>query len=194
MSNFRKTRDKGHTGTDGASRIMAPVGRWGKEGSSLLAFGERRKSRHLLLFNPAAEAAVSLLGGVVDIEETFDPARSLTAACGLQSPQQTALRTTRSTDVSWVHWRLRREAAGREAAEAVRKSDSKSADFRSGSGECPQSCPTGAESEGSVGWRLWSAAEQLTAVRHHFGCSSELQVFRLSWVMRIAIKCPYLTW
>ena len=25
---------------------MAPVGRWGKERSSLLAFGERRKSRH----------------------------------------------------------------------------------------------------------------------------------------------------
>ena len=57
-------------------------------------------------------------------------------------------------------------------AEAVRMSDSKSVDFRSGSGGCPQSCPTGAESEGSAGWRLWSVAEQLTAVRHRFDCSS----------------------
>ena len=43
---LRDTRDKGRTAPDGAGRIMAPVGRWGKEGSSLLAFGERRKSRH----------------------------------------------------------------------------------------------------------------------------------------------------
>ncbi len=75
MSNFRKTRDKGRTGTDGAGRIMAPVGRWGIEGSSLLAFGERRKSRHLFLFNPAAEAAVSLLGGAADKEETLNTSR-----------------------------------------------------------------------------------------------------------------------
>ena len=57
----------------------------------------------------------------------------------------------------------------------MRKSDSKSVDFRSGSGGCPQSCPTGAESEGSVGWRLWSGTEQLAAVRHRFGCSGELK-------------------
>ncbi len=44
----------------------------------------------VLRADPAAEAAVSLLGGAADREETFDPARSLTAACGLQSPQQTA--------------------------------------------------------------------------------------------------------
>ena len=43
----------------------------------------------------------------------------------------------------------------------MRKSDSKSVDFRSECGGCPQSCPTGAESEGSVGWRFdaRSAAE-----------------------------------
>ena len=58
---------------------MAPVGRWGIEGSSLLAFGERRKSRHLLLCNPAAEAAVSLLGGVANREETLNTSR---AVCG----------------------------------------------------------------------------------------------------------------
>ncbi len=40
------------------------------------------------------------------------------------------------------------------------------------SGQRAQSCPTGAESEGSVGWLLWSGTEQLTAVRHRFGCSS----------------------
>ncbi len=51
------------------------------------------------LLNPAAEAAVSLLGGAADREETFDPARSLTAACGLQSPPQTAFRYKRCIDV-----------------------------------------------------------------------------------------------
>ncbi len=33
------------------------------------------------------------LGDAADTEETFNPARNLTAACGLQSPQQTAFRT-----------------------------------------------------------------------------------------------------
>lgn len=59
---------------------MAPVGLWGRKWSSLLAFGEKRRKTEVstpILFNPAADAAVSLLGGAADIEETFDPARSL---------------------------------------------------------------------------------------------------------------------
>ena len=73
---------------------MAPVGRWGKERSSLRAEcrseGRTQATEDAvstpILFNPAAEAAVSLLGGAAGIEETFDPVRSLMAACGLQSP------------------------------------------------------------------------------------------------------------
>ena len=79
------------------SRIMVPVGRWGKEGSSLRtecrSEGRTQAAEDAvstpILFNPAAEADVSLLGGAADSEETFDRARSLMAACGLQSPQQT---------------------------------------------------------------------------------------------------------
>lgn len=36
-----------------------------------------------ILFNPEAEAAVFLLGGAADAEETFGGARSLMSACGL---------------------------------------------------------------------------------------------------------------
>ena len=52
--------------------------------------GFRRKTEVStpILFNPAAEAAVSLLGGAADREETFERARSLMDACELQSPQQ----------------------------------------------------------------------------------------------------------
>ena len=46
----------------------------------------RTLSRHLFISISAAQAAVSLLGGAAGIEETFDPVRSLMAACGLQSP------------------------------------------------------------------------------------------------------------
>ena len=82
---------------------MAPVGRWGKERSSLLAFGERRKSRHLLLFNPAAEAAVSLLGGVADREETLNTSR---AVCGcLADAEGVDDRFGCSSEASWRGWR-----------------------------------------------------------------------------------------
>ena len=37
-------------------------------------------------------------GGAADIEETFDRARSLMAACGLQSPQHTAFLLSHTTD------------------------------------------------------------------------------------------------
>lgn len=59
---------------------MAPPGRWGIRGSSLPAFGvsgERLKSRHLSSLIRRRMLSVSLLGGAADIEETFDPARSL---------------------------------------------------------------------------------------------------------------------
>ncbi len=66
-------------------------------------------------------------------------------------------------------------------AEAVRKSESKSVDSAAVAENVRRLArleraarrkrPIGLKSEGSVGWRLCSGTEQLTAVRHYFGCS-----------------------
>ncbi len=40
---LRDSRDKPRTELLGAESVMAPVGRWGKTRSSLLAFGEKRR-------------------------------------------------------------------------------------------------------------------------------------------------------
>ncbi len=80
MSNDAENEGQGSHRTDGAGRILAPVGRWGKEGSSLRpqcrSEGRTQATEDAvstpILFNPAAEAAVSLLGGAAGREETFE--------------------------------------------------------------------------------------------------------------------------
>ena len=62
---------------------MAPVGLWGMKGSSLLAFGEKRRKTEVstpILFISVVEAAFasSLVCGTTDIEETFNLTWSLT--------------------------------------------------------------------------------------------------------------------
>lgn len=57
-----------------------PSGAVGDKRVESSGFRSKRRKTEVstpILFNPAADAAVSLLGGAADIEETFDPARSL---------------------------------------------------------------------------------------------------------------------
>ena len=146
---------------------MAPVGRWGIEGSSLrpeCRSEERTQATEdavstPILFNPAAEAAVSLLGGVANREETLNTSR---AVCGCFADAEGA-------DDRYVLMHIVEDDSEARNAEVGKQV----CGFPERSGGCPQSCPTGAESEGSVGWLLWSETEQLTADRHRFGCSSE---------------------
>lgn len=79
MFNFRirVTRVAPHFGSGVGYGPSGAVGDKRVESSGFRSKRRKAEVSTPILFNPAADAAVSLLGGAADIEETFDPVRSL---------------------------------------------------------------------------------------------------------------------